>query len=216
MTQAESVLALSAALAAALAALLLAEAMASRPGIWAAKPVASTLFVAIAWVAGAPESPFGQLILLGLALSWLGDVLLIPKHQLCFVAGLGSFLLAHLAYAAAFLLQTVALAPLVVGAIGMLGVAGSVLRWLWPHLQAPMRLPVVAYVLAISVMVILASSTVASIGAVLLTGAILFAASDIFVARERFVTSSVANRFIGLPLYYGAQLVFALSVQTGV
>ena len=75
-------------LAIAVAALLWAELKLSRLGVWVAKPVASTLFVITALLAGALASSYGQLILLGLLLSWLGDVLLIPKRRLFFIAGL--------------------------------------------------------------------------------------------------------------------------------
>ena len=91
-------------------------------------------------------------------------------------------------------------------------VAAAVLRWLWPGLPRPLRLPVIAYVIAIAVMVVTAAGTVADRGPGLLAAAAVFAASDVFVARERFVHSTVANRLLGLPLYYGAQLVLALSV----
>jgi uncharacterized membrane protein YhhN len=53
----------------------------------------------------------------------------------------------------------------------------------------------------------------AAAGPQLLIGAVMFAVSDIFVARDRFVSPSVANRLWGLPLYYAAQLIFALSTQ---
>ncbi len=42
----------------------------------------------------------------------------------------------------------------------------------------------------------------------------LFYLSDLFVARERFVTSAFVNRLVGLPLYYGGQVLLALSVAT--
>jgi len=71
----------------------------------------------------------------------------------------------------------------------------------------------VSYLAAISLMVVLAAGTMAAAGPQLLIGALMFAVSDIFVARDRFVSPSVANRLWGLPLYYGAQLIFALSTQ---
>ncbi len=200
-------------LAIAVAALLWAEWKSSQPGIWFTKPVASTLFIVAALLAGALDSSYGRLILLGLVFSWLGDVFLIPKAQRFFVAGLGSFLLAHLAYCGAFLLQPLAVLPLALASIAMLLVGSFILRWLWPHLPHKLRPAVVSYLLAISLMVVLAGGTVTAIGPQLLIGAVMFAASDIFVARERFVAASVANRFCGLPLYYGAQLIFALSTS---
>ena len=202
-------------LAIAVAALLWAEWKPSRPGIWLAKPAASTLFVVAAVMAGALTSAYGRLILLGLVLSWLGDVFLISKRRHFFVAGLGSFLLAHLAYGAAFLLQPVAILPLAIAAMAMVAFVIIVLRWLWPHLPENLRPAVVCYVLVISWMVALASGTVTAVGLQLLIGAVMFAASDLFVARERFIAASATNRLLGLPLYYAAQLIFALSTQAG-
>ena len=200
-------------LAIAVAALLWAELKLSRLGVWLAKPIASTLFVITALLAGAPASPYGQLILLGLLFSWLGDVFLIPKRPRFFIAGLGSFFLAHVAFSGAFLLQTLAALPLALAAAAMVVVTIIVLRWLWPHLPNNLRPAVVSYLGAISLMVVLASGTMAATGLQLVIGAVLFAASDIFVARDRFVSPSVANRLWGLPLYYAAQLIFALSTQ---
>jgi uncharacterized membrane protein YhhN len=200
-------------LAIAVAALLRAEWKRSRPGVWLTKPLASTLFVITAILAGALTSPYGRIILVGLVLSWLGDVLLIPRRQRFFVAGLASFLLAHVAYSAAFFLEPLAVLPLSLAAIAMAVFAVIIVRWLWPHLPHNLRAAVVAYVAAISGMVVLAAGTTATIGFELLIGAVMFAVSDVFVARERFVSASVTNRFWGLPLYYSAQLVFALSTR---
>jgi hypothetical protein len=41
--------------------------------------------------------------------------------------------------------------------------------------------------------------------------AALFAASDVLVARQQFVAPAMANRIIGLPMYFAAQLLFAVS-----
>jgi hypothetical protein len=43
------------------------------------------------------------------------------------------------------------------------------------------------------------------------TGAVAFTASDISVARDRFMQHGFANRAWGLPLYYLAQVMLALS-----
>jgi uncharacterized membrane protein YhhN len=200
-------------LAAAVAALLWAELKSSRLAVWLIKPIASTLFLVTALLAGALASSYGRLILLGLLFSWLGDVLLIPKRQLFFILGLGSFLLAHVAFSGAFLLRPLEVLPLTFVATSTVVVAIIILRWLWPHLSHNFRPAVVSYLAAISLMVVLASGTIAAAGPQLLIGAVMFAVSDIFVARDRFVSPSVANRLWGLPLYYSAQLIFALSTQ---
>ena len=128
----------------AVAALLWAELKSSWLGVWLIKPIASTLFVITALLAGALVSSYGRLILLGLLLSWLGDVFLIPKRQLFFIAGLGSFLLSHVAFSGAFLLQPLLILPLIFAATGTVVVAIIILRWLWPHLSHNFRPAVVS------------------------------------------------------------------------
>src|SRR5258706_612881 len=54
------------------------------------------------WVLGAPKSTYRNRLAAGLALSLAGDVLI----EWSFVAGLAAFLLAHIAYVAAFLADT--------------------------------------------------------------------------------------------------------------
>src|SRR4051812_48840914 len=80
---------------------LTAEKLKWQAGRWLSKPVASAAFVGVALANGASATPFGRWIVAALVFSWLGDVLLIPKST--FLAGLGSFLVGHLLFAAAFL-----------------------------------------------------------------------------------------------------------------
>lgn len=198
-------------LAIAVAALVTSEVRGWWVGVWVAKPVASTVFVGLAVAGGALGSVYGRLVLVALVLSWSGDVLLIPRSRGSFIAGLGSFLLAHLAFGAAFLAKPQSVPPLIAGAVGMVIVGVLVLRWLWPHLSGTLRPAVAAYVGAISLMVALAAGTVGASGVRLALAAAAFAASDIFVARHRFVTPSPVNKIVGLPLYYAAQLILASS-----
>ncbi|MFH2005365.1 MAG: lysoplasmalogenase [bacterium] len=193
--------------------LLVAEWRGSQLGKWLTKPLASAGFLAASLSGGWPPTPFGAAIVAALVLSYGGDVFLIPKSTRWFAAGLASFLLGHLAYGVAFLargvspLWTVAALPLVVAA------AVLVHRWLRPHVPAKLKIPVLAYVAVISVMVILAVGTFGARtdrqGWLLLAGALSFWASDLAVARNRFVAPGLSNRLWGLPLYYGAQLLFA-------
>jgi len=183
------------------------------------KTFASSAFVALAAFAGAAETTFGQVLFAGFILSFIGDVLLL--WHATFLAGLGSFLLGHLAFAtgaATFLAKPGALAAaaptLAVGGL-LMAVAGTLAwRWLSPHLQGFMRRAVLAYLLTIGTMVVLTIGA-AAVGAPLLlpAGAILFAISDLAVARERFVAQTIGNKVWGLPFYYGAQLLIALSIE---
>jgi uncharacterized membrane protein YhhN len=201
----------------ALAALLLAERRGLRAGVWVAKPLASAGFVALAFARGAADTGYGRWVLAALLLGWLGDVLLIPKGaKRAFAAGLASFLLGHLAFAAAFLARGVSWPWLAAGALAAAAVAVPVLRWLGPHVPASLRVAVRAYVAVISAMVASAAGAFgAGGGAALLAGALGFFASDLAVARERFVAKSFTNKLWGLPLYYGSQLLLASTVGPG-
>lgn len=194
--------------------LLVSEYSGSRSGVWMTKPLAATGFLAAALVSGALASTYGTWILVGLALSLLGDVLLIPREsKSAFRAGVLSFLLGHVAYAIAFLIRGVSPLAVVLAAVVLIGPAWVVLRWLRPNVGPDMRVPVHAYVGVISVMVVLAVGTVAAHGGTnILVGALMFYFSDLAVARERFVEHTFTNKAWGLPLYFGGQLVLALSV----
>jgi uncharacterized membrane protein YhhN len=197
----------------AVGALLLAERAGSQRGVAIAKPLASLGFVATAWAAGALESRYGQTMLIGLAACAIGDVLLIRKGAgAVFLAGMVSFALGHAAYAFAFANVGVARGPGLLALAAMAGVAVATLRWLGPRLPPAMQLPVRGYITVISLMVALAvSASAASSEPLIAAGALLFAASDLAVARERFVRAAFANQLVGLPLYYGAQLLLAVS-----
>lgn len=200
----------------ALALLLLSEARGSRTGIWVWKPLASTGFVATALAAGALDTSYGRWVVAALVLSWFGDVLLIPRARAAFALGLASFLAGHLAFAGGFLARGVSLPWLFALAIVLIAPALVVLRWLAPHVPEALRLPVRAYVVAISSMVACAFGTWAHAGGGgLLLGALMFFVSDLAVARERFVAHGFMNKTWGLPLYYGGQLLLAASVAAG-
>lgn len=196
--------------------LLVFEARDSRTGIWLSKPLAAAGFVACALGFGALESDYGIKILIGLCLSWVGDVLLISGGRgRSFLLGIVSFFLAHCAYIAAFLglapdWETTAIAAAVVAIL-----LAFFMRWVWPFLEGAFRWAVLAYVIVIGIMVAVAAGASASTGnPALFAGAVLFALSDVFVARERFVQAGYVNRKWGLPLYFLAQLVLAASVAS--
>jgi len=179
------------------------------------KPLAATGFVLTAWSAGAPGSAYGRWILVGLVLSWIGDVALLARESPgLFKLGLGSFLLAHVAYCAGFLSRGIALGVALVGVAALAGPAWLALRWLSPHLSGAMRTPVRAYVAVITTMVVLAPATVAAGGNPwILVGASLFYLSDLAVARDRFVVRSFWNGAWGTPFYFIGQVVLALTVR---
>src|SRR5207253_7635336 len=124
--------------------------------------------------------------------------------------GLGAFLVGHLLFAAAFVARGVSPPVAAVAAAAAAVAAVPVARWLLPHVKGGMRAPVLAYMTAISAMVSLAAGSFAFRPApLLLGGALAFYFSDLSVARDRFVQPGFVNRLWGIPLYYGAQLLFA-------
>jgi uncharacterized membrane protein YhhN len=197
----------------AVAALLVAEFREVRAGVWVAKPLASSGFIAASLASGAFASAYGRSVFLALLLCWLGDLLLIPRARAAFLAGLVSFLLGHLAFAFAFVRRGIAPGYFAL-ALGAALAAGQVfLRYARPHIPAALRAPVLLYVAAISLMLACAAGTVAKAGApAILSGALLFWLSDLAVARDRFIAPGPGNRLWGLPLYYSAQLVLASTV----
>jgi uncharacterized membrane protein YhhN len=174
-----------------------------------AKPLASAGFILTAIAAGALDSAFGRWMVTGLVLSMLGDVFLLGKQVGAFLAGLGSFLVAHLVFGVAFVVRGIA-GPGLLAVVPLAMFTWLVLRWLKPHLSGRMRPPVVAYALAISLMGVLAIATAVDARDWRIPlGALLFIASDVAVARDKFVSAGFTNRLWGLPLYYGGQLLLA-------
>lgn len=205
------------------------ERRADRRGRWRWKPLASAAFVMVPLLAGAlrpdaVDSTVARWVFAGLCLGAVGDVLLMFETERTFLAGLVAFLFGHLAYAVA-LTQVVPMTAWLGGAMAglapllALGTA-LVVRWLWPDLGA-MRWPVIAYVLVITAMLVggLAVSIHAqhasrdpSTRGLLTGGAVAFFLSDLAVARDKFKGRDPWNSRVGLPLYYGAQLLFAWAI----
>ncbi len=177
------------------------------------KPLATASIVLIALLAPDPlTSRYQLLIVLGLIASLLGDIfLMLPEH---FLPGLVSFLVAHLAYIAAFTLTGDGTAPLWY-LIPFLLYGALMLRWLWPHLGS-LRGPVIVYMVVILLMAWQAANRWLETdqpGALLaLAGAYLFVFSDSALAVERFRGTWRSAPFWVLSTYFAAQWLIALSV----
>ena len=180
----------------------------------AAKLIASTGFVALAVRSGAMASTYGRLILVGLALSWCGDMFLTGQSRLAFLAGLSAFLLAHVAYVSAFIQHGYSRAWIYSAVVPVAALAIAVFTWLKPHTPANLMIPVQAYIVVISLMVIFAYGTRGRGGSILIIiGATLFFLSDLSVAALRLVQTEYPTYVIGLPFYYAGQACLALSVS---
>jgi uncharacterized membrane protein YhhN len=172
----------------------------SRIEFWV-KPSLMPLLMAAVW--SATRKPFPRpvrLLLLGLFLSWMGDVFLLPWPEADFFAwGLAAFLLAHLCYISAMFQQPGARKRgllkkkpgLVFPALLLLS---GLLFWLWPGIVAEMRLPVVLYA-GIIVAMVLSAIHIHPLVAVpyrhwLVADALLFLLSDALLAAGRFREST--------------------------
>lgn len=179
------------------------------------KLLAATSYVAAAWSLGAAGTDYGRVLLAGMAFCWMGDLFLVSNRSPgLFLMGLSSFLLGHVVYISAFAVYGVSGTAILLSGLVMAVFAWQILRWLKPFLDDRMRRPVWLYVTAISLMMAFAVGAYASGGNLAIpAGALLFLLSDLAVARDRFVTRGFINRAWGLPLYFGAQMILASSVD---
>jgi uncharacterized membrane protein YhhN len=168
---------------------------------------------------GVPQARWVPTIV-ALSASLLGDVFLMLRNQR-FVAGVGSFLVAHLAYVAAF--RTLGVdGPTLATAAAVL-VVGSILyarlrRGMRASGQEEMALPVAVYFLAIAAM--LTSALVTPFraawdgphSAAAITGAILFVTSDSLIGWTRFVRSWRWGHLAIIVTYHLAQVALLLAL----
>lgn len=183
--------------------------------VYAFKPLATLLILALALGLTPARADYQWAIAAGLLFSTAGDVfLMLPRDR--FVAGLASFLVAHLCYVWAFSIGVpFGAAPLLW--LPFFAAGGVVLALVWPGLKPALRAPVAVYVVVIAAMAGQATgrwyasgSAVALVAAV---GAGLFVVSDAVLAIDRFRWKFRAARAVTLATYWAAQLLIALSVS---
>ena len=193
--------------------LVISDARDWRPGRYFCKPIAALAFLWLAWNLYEGQAIYGCWILLGLALCMLGDLLLMPERDNFFLAGLLAFLLGHLFYAVAFLRLHDNIAALAAGSPLVLALLIGTSRWLAPHLDERMKMPVTLYTLVISGMLLCACLSVGHPAAwLIIPGALGFAVSDLAVARQQFVHREPRNAHWGTPLYFTSQMLLAGSI----
>mgnify|MGYP001824465599 CR=1 FL=1 len=195
------------------AALVLSDYHNRRPGRYLFKPLAAAAFIWLALQLDALSRSYGTWMLVGLCLCMLGDLFLMPDNERWFLAGLVAFLCGHLVYAAAFVQLSFYPWGVAISALPALVLLVQVLRWLLPHVDSNMKIPVALYTVVITCMLLFAGGTAGSTAAYLIIlGAWAFALSDIAVARRQFVASDPVNQLWGTPLYFLAQMILAASI----
>ena len=195
--------------------LMLSDFRGFRPGRYLFKPMAALAFLWLALAMGATGSAYGWWVLAGLLCCALGDLLLMPDDERCFLAGLVSFLCGHLCYAVAFLSLDHSPLGLVLNSVPAIALLLLAWRWLRPHLDSTMKTPVFAYTVVITAMLLCAGSAAQQPAApFILAGAWGFAVSDLAVARQQFVSPGRRNGLWGSPLYFFSQMLLAASVAS--
>jgi len=189
---------------------------------WICKPLATVLILLLAWRAQPALSVrYRRWILAGITCSLLGDVLLMLPQDL-FVAGLVAFLCGHLCFIAALLGDSRfdarpwwLLASLAYGAANLF--------LLWDSIAAPLRLPVIVYVAALTSMggqalgrarmFVQRGDAQAGSARQAAIGALLFMLSDSLLAWNRFHAAIPLSSLWVLSTYYLALWWIARSVQ---
>lgn len=189
-----------------------------KPLEYAAKPGCLAVLVAVAAVMEYDDGSVRWPLIAALVLSLIGDVfLMLPGRQLdadgpnMFVAGLVAFLLAHLAYIAAFVVDGVGWEWALLGVAVMLLHLSTLGRRVVVAARAvepAMTGPVLAYMSVISVMVIVAFGTGDPWA---MAGAALFAGSDTLIAWDRFVRSQKWIPVATVVSYHVAQVLLVVS-----
>jgi len=181
------------------------------------KTTISLLFVLAALVQPKPVPVYFAWLLPGLIFCLGGDVFLALPQKKMFFLGLVSFLVGHIFYVICFFYTAPPTVWAILGAFPVPIASFLIFLRLKPHL-GDMTIPVLFYIVVITVMVCGAFSLFLEPGLGLtgrilaLCGAICFYVSDLFVARDRFVKKGAVNRIVGLPLYFGGQFMLAFSV----
>lgn len=185
--------------------------------VYAFKPLATLLILALALAFTPARADYQWAIAAGLLFSTAGDVfLMLPRDR--FVAGLASFLVAHLCYVGAFSIGVpFGAAPLLW--LPFFAAGGLVLALVWPGLKPALRAPVAVYVIVIAMMAGQAAGRWHMTGSVVAlaaaVGAGLFVVSDAVLAIDRFRWKFRAARAVTLATYWAAQLLIAISVSAG-
>ncbi|MFF2877428.1 lysoplasmalogenase [Gottfriedia sp. NPDC057991] len=154
------------------------------------------------------STKYRVLILLGLIFCMIGDGTLI-----WFVVGLSAFLIGHLLYAAGFIsgwkfsiYRALAIIPIAIYAFFL---CSNLVKSLNESGQESLVIPVIAYSVAISLMVFTASMTGNKWA---IFGSLLFIISDSILSWDLFVESVKYGHELIMITYYSAQFLIAKSI----
>jgi uncharacterized membrane protein YhhN len=189
---------------------------------FAFKPLTTLLVIAYAWPRGANVPAQRRFIRTGLVLSAVGDTFLLFPTQ-GFLPGLVAFLLAHLAYIAAFCVP-LRLATRRAPFFGYGVIAGGMLWLLWPGIPGALRGAVLAYVICLATMAAQAfawwrnsawrPSEDVSLARYAALGGALFMTSDGLLAINKFGAALPLESLWILLTYWLAQWCIASALRS--
>lgn len=182
------------------------------------KPLTTTLILAPV-LALLPDSggAYIPLIAGGLAFALIGDILLmLPEER--FVLGIASFAATHVLYLAAFI-AAAGIALINPSTIPLIIFAVLMARYLWPGVRKSLQIPILAYLVLITVMTAQAIGAALESGstglALAAAGSLLFLASDSMLAANRFRVPFTAAQALVLSTYWLGQWLIASSTRVG-
>jgi len=177
----------------------------------AAKPL---VIVALGWLAitmGANDDGTGRLLLVALAFSLVGDVFLLGKGTAHFTVGLLFFLVAHIAFLAAFATQGFHLWLALLGLLSVvpLGLTAGrrIVKAATIEGGPALGGAVTAYMMVIAAMVTAAGGTARPL---VIVGALIFLMSDTVLALDRFVGARANARMVVIVTYHLGQAAMVL------
>jgi uncharacterized membrane protein YhhN len=182
---------------------------------YACKPGALAALIAVALTLDPAHGDVRAWFVVALVLSLAGDLfLMLPSDR--FVAGLASFLLAHVAYVIGLTRHGGSAGALLVVALPVVAVAGLLgarfLRAARAADHSELVGPLVAYMAVIAAMV---TCAVASGNALAAAGAALFMGSDSLIAETRFVGPRKFAPVVIMVTYHLGQAGLTLSLVHG-
>lgn len=187
---------------------------------YATKPIVLVFTIAL-FIVWAGASPLSLPFCIGLGLSLLGDIFLIPRSQRWFLAGLLVFFLAHLAYIYGFTASPAPLLPTViisaVACVVLAMISAYVIRKTdnKPELK-PMRRVYLPYALVLVLMTASASLSFfradwpTRAAAMSAFGALLFLSSDLLHAADRLGKRIPHAKFWIIASYHLGQFLIVL------
>jgi uncharacterized membrane protein YhhN len=151
-----------------------------------------------------------KIMLLAFFFSMLGDILLMLGKEEYFKFGLGSFLITHLCLIRAFLSEN--RRTNLYARLGILIFGAIVFSYIKKQINSGLLIPVIVYLLAISVMAICASERKVNPESyrMVLIGAILFMISDSLIAIEKFAFLIPSPTLLIMGTYVFAQYFIAV------